>query len=515
MTNSYYDFTPRFLPNTKVRSGAVNNQFDALVAAFDLLPSDPDSLTRGSSTFGVESGSGNAFVVTMPNTRVANNAGDVVAFLATHTSTNTATLQVDGVSPVTIYRFDGTVSQAGDLTDGFFYELRYDSVNTRFVIVSPAVFTVPAALVYGNPTAAVGTTAVNGVAASVMRSDSAPALNLTISPTWTGTHTFSNIPVVPNDSFTYAKLQNVSATSRFLGRITSGAGDMEELTGTQATTLLDTFTSGLKGLVPLSGGGSVNFLRADGTFVYAAQLADSPTWSGTHTFSNVPVVPNDSFTYAKLQNVSATSRFLGRITSGAGDIEELTGTQSTTLLDTFTTGLKGLVPASGGGTTNFLRADGTFAVPPGAATIVATVKAADTTRTSTTVLAADPHLLISNLASGTYVIRIGLTLSCSGGTQGFKFAIGTTSNFLVDAMYIVTNQSANPPVAPLAGSNDGALQYAANSAGTAASMYAMIEAIVVSSGGSNSIGLDWAQNTSSGTGSIVQQNSYIMATKIA
>ena len=69
------------------------------------------------------------------------------------------------------------------------------------------------------------------------------------------------------------------------------------------------------------------------------------------------------WTYAKLQDVSATSRFLGRITAGAGDIEELTGTQATTLLDAFTTTLKGLAPASGGGTTNFLRADGTWTAP--------------------------------------------------------------------------------------------------------------------------------------------------------
>ena len=62
----------------------------------------------------------------------------------------------------------------------------------------------------------------------------------------------------------------------------------------------------------------------------------------------------------KLDNVSATSRILGRITAGAGSIEELTGTQTTTLLDNFTSTLKGLVPASGGGTTNFLRADGTW-----------------------------------------------------------------------------------------------------------------------------------------------------------
>lgn len=43
-----------------------------------------------------------------------------------------------------------------------------------------------------NPSAQVGTTAANGSAATFMRSDAAPALNLGISPTWTGTHTFSN-----------------------------------------------------------------------------------------------------------------------------------------------------------------------------------------------------------------------------------------------------------------------------------------------------------------------------------
>jgi hypothetical protein len=35
------------------------------------------------------------------------------------------------------------------------------------------------------------------------------------------------------------------------------------------------------------------------------------------------------------------------------------------LLDVFTSGAKGLAPASGGGTTNFLRADGTWAAPGG------------------------------------------------------------------------------------------------------------------------------------------------------
>lgn len=73
--------------------------------------------------------------------------------------------------------------------------------------------------------------------------------------------------IVIDNSITYAKMQDVSATSRFLGRITAGAGDTEELTGAQANTLLPVFTGVLNGLVPLSGGGTVNFLRADGSWV--------------------------------------------------------------------------------------------------------------------------------------------------------------------------------------------------------------------------------------------------------
>lgn len=69
-------------------------------------------------------------------------------------------------------------------------------------------------------------------------------------------------------------------------------------------------------------------------------------------------------TNAKLANM-ATARFKGRTTAGTGDPEDLTGTQATALLDVFTTSLKGLVPSSGGGTTNFLRADGTWAAPGG------------------------------------------------------------------------------------------------------------------------------------------------------
>jgi hypothetical protein len=69
-------------------------------------------------------------------------------------------------------------------------------------------------------------------------------------------------------------------------------------------------------------------------------------------------------TLAKMADIG-TQRFIGRVTAGTGVPESLTGTQATTLLDWFTDVLQGVVPASGGGTTNFLRADGTWAAPAG------------------------------------------------------------------------------------------------------------------------------------------------------
>lgn len=47
-------------------------------------------------------------------------------------------------------------------------------------------------------------------------------------------------------------------------------------------------------------------------------------------------------------------------------LKDATPAQVTAALDLFSSSLQGLVPASGGGTTNFLRADGTFAAPPAA-----------------------------------------------------------------------------------------------------------------------------------------------------
>ncbi len=67
---------------------------------------------------------------------------------------------------------------------------------------------------------------------------------------------------------TNALLATMPATS-IKGNSTGGATTAQDLTAAQATALLNAFTATLQGMVPLSGGGTNNVLRADGTWTNA------------------------------------------------------------------------------------------------------------------------------------------------------------------------------------------------------------------------------------------------------
>lgn len=118
-------------------------------------------------------------------------------------------------------------------------------------------------------------------------------------------------------------------------------------------------------------GGTTNFLRADGSFATPpdttgiTQLTGEVT-AGPGSGSQGATIANDAVTNAKLANMAANS-IKGNNTGGSADPLDLTATQMTAMLNLFTSLLQGLVPASGGGTSNFLRADGTWTAPTAAA----------------------------------------------------------------------------------------------------------------------------------------------------
>jgi hypothetical protein len=106
-----------------------------------------------------------------------------------------------------------------------------------------------------------------------------------------------------------------------------------------------------------------NAAAVRGTLGLAAVAATgSASDIGTGTLAAARIA-DGSLDPAKLADMPAG--VVGRVAGGSGPASQLTAAQLTTLVQLFTSVLAGAVPASGGGTTNFLRADGTWAAPPG------------------------------------------------------------------------------------------------------------------------------------------------------
>jgi len=129
---------------------------------------------------------------------------------------------------------------------------------------------------------------------SITNSGANEELNLTISPLGVSTG------LIANDAVTYAKIQNISATQRVLGRNTAGAGDTEEVTASQVldwigSTQGQILYRGSSAWVTLNPGTAGQVLQTNGG-------AANPSWANTLQYISLA------------NNVTTTSNTAGNIT---------------------------------------------------------------------------------------------------------------------------------------------------------------------------------------------------------
>ena len=145
-----------------------------------------------------------------------------------------------------------------------------------------------------------------------------------------------------DNAVTYAKLQNTSTDNIIIGRVTPGAGDLEEITCTAVgraliddVTVADQRTTlGLGTLATQSGtfsGTHSGTTSGTNTGDQTITLTGDVTGSGTGTFATTITagavgtteLASDSVTYDVLQDTSTTDVVLGRSTAGGGTVEEI------------------------------------------------------------------------------------------------------------------------------------------------------------------------------------------------
>ena len=133
--------------------------------------------------------------------------------------------------------------------------------------------------------------------------------------------------------------------------------------------------------------------------------------------------------------------FKGNNTAATANAIDLTATQATAMLNTFTSSTQGLVPASGGGT-NFLRADGTFAAPTGAVYRNLVTLAADVVNSNATAntLADVTGLSFSVTAGVTYRFEAMVAYTSASTNTGSRWTINGPSPTLLSytSRYTIT-----------------------------------------------------------------------------
>lgn len=147
--------------------------------------------------------------------------------------------------------------------------------------------------------------------------------------------------------------------------VTVGSGSNSTV-GPNVTVNVQNASTSQPGLLTAADWNTFNGKQASGNYITA--LTSDVVASGPGSVA--ATIQSNVVSNVKLAQMNANT-LKGNNTGSTANASDLSATQTTAMLNTFTSTLQGLVPGSGGGTTNFLRADGTFAAPTGSVTSVA------------------------------------------------------------------------------------------------------------------------------------------------
>ena len=189
-------------------------------------PNTSTSYISGTLTFGSASGTSatttNLNIGSIISRILLTDAqGDVSGYAGT-TCTNQFVRVLNALGAATCATVD--ISADTNLTaDGTEIVLTGDALSLGSSVARDTELPVGA-----NPSSSVGTAQVNGSASTFMRSDGAPAIDLTMAPTWQGLHIFSTGGIISRASSTAQYFNSASSTIGLL-RVTGNATTSGEL----------------------------------------------------------------------------------------------------------------------------------------------------------------------------------------------------------------------------------------------------------------------------------------------
>lgn len=128
MTNGFYNNTGGITSGTLARASAVDDQLDAIEAAFDMLPTEAQ-LKQGSANYLVAGGSANAYTATPTTAWSSYASGRSLRLKWPASNTGATTLNVSGLGTVAIKRMDGNDLTASDIISGAISDVVHNGTN--------------------------------------------------------------------------------------------------------------------------------------------------------------------------------------------------------------------------------------------------------------------------------------------------------------------------------------------------------------------------------------------------